>query len=220
MEIGGELLAEIIGFFLVDVFDGQFEQLLEWWELAFLAVAEFFLIEAEVVVVNRVLDGEMVGNVGLDDYFARFDATGTTSDLCEQLEGFFSGAEVWDSEASVGEDDANQCDVGEMEAFADHLGADENVGVAVTELLVDCFEAVFEVGGVAVGAENSGLGVKFAQFFFDFLGAEADVFDQMALTIWTDGRDWINAAAVMANQAMGWQNAFFHDNSGMIGQGD
>jgi hypothetical protein len=49
--------------------------------------------------------------------------------LREELEGPFGGAEVGYAEADVGVDEADEGDVGDVVAFGDHLGADQDVVV-------------------------------------------------------------------------------------------
>ena len=93
-------------------------------EVVFLAEFEFLFDEAEEVVVARELDGGAVGDEGLDEDFAfHFAAARASGDLGEEGEGALASAEVGGVEGEVGIEDADEGDVGEVEAFGNHLGA-------------------------------------------------------------------------------------------------
>ena len=58
---------------------------------------------------------------------AKVAATDATDNLGQEVEGFFATAKIWEHETRVGLDDANRGEIGEIEAFCDGLGADDDV---------------------------------------------------------------------------------------------
>ena len=133
---------------------------------------EFLIGEAIVVVVPGELDGGGVRGESLDEDFAfHFAPAGAASDLGEELEGALTGAEVGNVEGEVGVEDAGEGDVGEIEAFGDHLGAEEDVDLAGFEG-AECFaDGTFLSGGVGVESGEAGFGEDLSEDLFDFLGA-------------------------------------------------
>ncbi len=87
-----------------------------------------------------------------------------------------------------------------MEAFGDHLGADEDRGFLFFESVVDLFETFFAAGGVFVGAEGFCFREEFLDFFFDALGADAEVANVWALAMFANCRRGCDEAAVVANE--------------------
>ena len=78
----------------------------------------------------------MIGLVGLQKAVAAAGfAAGAAGDLVQQLEGALGGARVAVVEAEIGIDDADQVELGEMMALRHQLGADDDVDVAVGDLL-------------------------------------------------------------------------------------
>ncbi len=140
--------------------------------LKLLADIEFLGDEAVEVVVTGKLDGGGVGGGGLDDDFSgEVSTTGAAGDLGEELEGALTSAEVGGVEGEVGIEDADECDVGEVEAFGDHLGAEEDVDLFGTEVAKGVAESVFSAGGVGVEARDLGGGEDLAENDFGFFGA-------------------------------------------------
>lgn len=94
-------------------------------------------------------------------------------------------------------DDAERAYFWKIEAFGDHLGADNNVVFAGMNLFVDFVELL---AGFGVGVEAGNLGVweEFLEFLLDELGAEALVMDSGIATFWTRGRNREAAATSMA----------------------
>ncbi len=87
-----------------------------------------------------------------------------------------------------------------MEAFGDHLGSDEDRGFLFFEGVVDFFEAFFAAGGVFVGAKGFCFGEEFLDFFFDALGADAEVANVWALAMFASCWRGGDEAAVVANE--------------------
>lgn len=143
-EVVAEFLAEDGGEFVDGVAVGAGEEDVdEADERGVVGTLAFFhegSVEGFVVVGLGGDDGDVFGGEGLDDDSAgAFSATGASGDLGEELEGPFGGAEVGDVEGDVGGDDSYEGDVGKVEAFGDHLGTDEDIEFATSELGEDFF---------------------------------------------------------------------------------
>ncbi len=170
-----EFQAGVVGgetdFVLVAATKGEQGEALEGGIEELLAELDFLVVEALEIMATGVLDGGMEGGEGLDEDFA-FDiaAAGAASDLGEELKGAFAGAEVGEVQAEVGMDDADEGDVGEVEAFGDHLGADEDVDAAEAEVGEDTAEVVLALEGIGVHAGDAGIGCWWGCGFFGGFG--------------------------------------------------
>ena len=141
-------------------------------EVVFFAEFEFLFDKTEEVVVAGELDGGAVGDEGLDEDFAFHLATAcASSDLGEEGEGAFAGAEVGGVEGEVSIEHADEGDVGKVEAFGYHLSAEEDVDFAGFEVGKGAFEDVFFSNSVAIEASEAGFGKDFAENFFHLFGA-------------------------------------------------
>jgi len=143
-----------------------------------LADIELLVNEAIEVVMSGELDGGGVGGGSLDDDFSgHFATAGAAGDLGEELEGALARAEVGGIEGEVGIEDADEGDVGEVEPFGDHLGAEEDVDLFGAEVAEGVAEGVFSAGGVGVEAGDFCAFEDFVEDGFGFFGAvslEAD----------------------------------------------
>jgi len=176
------------------------------------AHVEFLVDEALEVVVSGKLDGGGVWSGGLDDDFARhLSATGAACDLGEELEGAFAGAEVGGVEGEVGIEDADEGDVGEVEALGDHLGAEEDIDFLGAEVAEGIAEGVFSPGGIGVEAGDFCGGEDFTEDDFGFLGAISLEADGGVLAV---GAEPGNDGLVSANVA---DEALFGT---VVGEGD
>lgn len=100
----------------------------------FVAFGEFVSGEAEIVVSGGKLHSGVIGSGGLnEDSPASFPASGATGDLCDELERAFRGAQIGLSEHGVGVDDTDECDIGEIKSFGDHLGTQQHINFTATE---------------------------------------------------------------------------------------
>ena len=135
---------------------------------------EFLIgVAAEVVMAGK-LNGGGVWCVGLNDDFSfKLTTSCPTCDLGEQLEGALTGAEIGNVQAKVRVEHTNERDIGEVQAFGDHLGADDDVDFALAKFLQGFTQGVFTAHGVGVDACDSCLW----EYFFDdalyLLGAVA-----------------------------------------------
>ena len=153
---------------------------------------DFLVAESLEIVVARELDAWVVWRECLDKDFALdFAAASPSGDLGEELEGAFACAEVGHLESDVGVDDSDEGDAGEVEAFGDHLGADEDVdftGAKGSEGFAECAFALHDVG---VHAFDDGFWEDFNDGVLDFFGTGTAVFDAwvvaFAAGFWGDG---------------------------------
>ncbi len=104
-------------------------------------------------------DGGVFAPVGLDDDLAAVGVTGgAAGDLGEEDECLLLGAEVGEGEGGVGEDDADQPEVAEVEPFGDHLGADEDIDFLFGDVAEQGLEGPGAGHGVGVDAGDAGIG--------------------------------------------------------------
>ena len=95
------------------------------------ALAELVFVVGFVVLCADELEQGVRGVGCLDEDVAFLVAApGASCHLHEHVEGTLVGAEVGEVEEAVGVDDSHHADVGEVEALADHLRTDEDVGLA------------------------------------------------------------------------------------------
>jgi hypothetical protein len=87
--------------------------------------------EARVVVVDQRPVQRMVGIFGLDQHFAgQVGAAAAAADLHQLREQPLRGAEVGGEQRRIGADRADQGQQREIVALGQHLGADQDVGLA------------------------------------------------------------------------------------------
>ena len=112
------------------------------------------------------------------DFAGEVAAAGASGDLGDELEGAFGGAEVvGDAERAVGGEDTDEGDIGEVEAFGNHLGAEEDVGLFGAEGGEEFVVAVAAGGGVGVHPDDAGGGEDGVEGGLDALGAEAELLE-------------------------------------------
>lgn len=144
-----------------------------------------------------------MGREGLDDDFSgQVAATGATGDLSEQLKDAFAGPEVGHMESDVGIEDAHQGDVGKMQAFGNHLSADEEVDLLRLKGVKQITQGIFFAHGVGIDAGDAGSGKHFAEDVFDFLRAESLQDNGGIRTLRAFARDDGLMAANMADEAV------------------
>lgn len=165
------------------------------------AEAQLFGGEGLVVVVQGGLDGVVLGVVGLEDNSAgAVAAAGAAGELDEEVVGALDGAEVGEAEIGVGGEHAGEGDVGEMVAFGDHLGADEDLGAAGAESLQHRRGAAGAAHGVAVEDVHRDPREHLAELLLQPLGAGADGVQGVALAAGADAGSRHGGTAVMADQ--------------------
>lgn len=133
------------------------------------------VVEISVVAAGAKFDDWVVGLKGLnDDIGILVTAVGAADDLGEELESAFFGGEIWEGKAGVGLDDAKGGEPRKVEAFGDHLSADNDVEVAVFDFVVGEVESFLSFS-VGIEAGDFGVPEEFCEFNFEELGAEAFV---------------------------------------------
>ena len=83
---------------------------------------------ASEIRVSGELHRRTMRREGLNEDFAFTFATAcASSDLREKLEGALGGPEVWHVKRKVCVQNTYQSDIGEVQSFGDHLGANEDI---------------------------------------------------------------------------------------------
>jgi len=83
---------------------------------------------ASEIRVSGELHGRTMRREGLNEDFAfAFTTTSSSSDLREELEGALGGPEVRHVKRKVCVQNTYESDIGEVQPFGNHLGADEDV---------------------------------------------------------------------------------------------
>lgn len=113
-------------------------------------------------MLDSILNNGVVGLESLDkNSGGGLMATGDTADnLGDELKSAFFGGIIGEVESGIGLDDGDGFKIGEIEAFGDRLGADEEIDFARFELVVEFSEAVIFVG-VSVETSDFGSGKEF-----------------------------------------------------------
>lgn len=180
--------------------DSELEQVGEGRIAVHTALLELGGGKGNVIVAGGGRDGWMIGRVGLDEDPARaVAAAGAAGDLAQDLKGTFGGGEVWELEHGIGANDADGVNGREVEAFGDHLRANDDIDSAVTQALVDGLDMA-EIGAVAVEAGDTGLGPEPLNFGFDTFGAAAEEAQVGAIAFGADGGVGLAVIAVVADK--------------------
>src|SRR4029453_2783426 len=104
------------------------DRVFERRKVATLAKFEFLLEIACEIVMARKLDRWRKRRVSLHKHFARgFAPPGAPGDLRKKLKGPFARAEIGQMQRQIGVDDPDERHIREMQAFRDHLRADQNI---------------------------------------------------------------------------------------------
>src|SRR5690348_11825003 len=157
------------------------------------AEVEFALEEREVILLDGVLNGVVVGIKSLDEHATgEVAAASAAGDLGEQLKGALGRAEVRQTERGIGADHADQSDTLKIVALGEHLCADENVERAAGESAKRFLILALGAGGVAVEAGDARTGKFFAQALLEMLGALTEEIDIFGLALGAELRDWLN----------------------------
>lgn len=172
----------------------------EGWVVEADAVFEFLVGEADVVVFGGEGDSGVVWGEGLEeDFSAAIAATGTTSDLGDEVEGSFGSAEIGEVESGIGIDDSDEEDVGKVETFGDHLGPEKDLEGSIAELGEDPFVASWFSHGIGIHATDASGGEAFLDFHFESLGPESAIANFAALAFRAEGRCGDGVVAVVAD---------------------
>ena len=168
------------------------------------ALGELLLPERQFALVllrrRHRLDGGVFRRAGLHQHLARhLAAARPPRDLRQQLVGAFGRSEVGQVQRHVGIEHADQRDVGEVESLGDHLGAQQDVGIAARERLQGLAGAVLRARHVRVQAQHARAREHARQLALGTLRARAGVTQQRQPALGADvGRRLAVVAIVTA----------------------
>ena len=166
-------------------------------------VGQFMLVEPLVVVGLHILDNVVVRVTGLDDDLTLLvGSAGTARYLFQHVKGALMAAEVWKVDHRVGIEDAHDAHGVKVKALGHHLGAYQDIGAALRELVNDAVITVLAARGVQIHARDLLTGEYGLDVILDALGPVPDDFYTRQLTGWTQVGKRYRIAAVVAHQAV------------------
>ena len=198
-----------------DVFDGdsfgfvgesEFGEVAEWWQMGLTSTFDNMSIEVGVglalICCCCKIYNRMVGLVGLNKYLCiAMAAVGAPDGLCEELIATLLTSVVGEGIERIGLGDGEGGEQGEVEAFGNHLRADNNVKITRTDIGVELIGCGV-VGGVGVKADDIGSREEFAELSFEEFGADAFVDNRGVLAFWAGGGDFFSKATGVANKVV------------------
>src|ERR1051325_9351470 len=130
-------------------------RMFKWRKIATFAEFELLLKIAGEIVMPRELNRRTKWSEGLHENFTGpFAATGTTSDLSQKLKCPLAGTEIRKMQSEISIDDSNQCDIGKMKAFRDHLCSNQDVDLAGAKSEKSLPICVFAGHGIRIHAAD------------------------------------------------------------------
>src|SRR5258708_20100848 len=121
--------------------------------------------------------------------------SGAASDLSEQLECAFTGSKVGQVQPDICIDDAHQSDIGKIETFRDHLGADENVDLSTPKSTEGLSISILSYHGIRIHPSQPGFRKNLLDTPFDLFSTEAGVTDSGIRAFGTSPEGKSNIAA-------------------------
>ena len=85
-------------------------------------------------------------------------ASGPSSNLGQELEGFFPSAKIRMMQTEVGVDNSDECDVGKVQPFGNHLGPDQNINLTNAEVTEDAPVILLPFQGIRIHPSHAGIG--------------------------------------------------------------
>lgn len=190
-EVGTELCGKTTGgadasrFRLIRT--GHLEQIPERRVLGTFPFLHRFFIKMFIVTGDAVLDGWVFWLVALDDDVTLvFVATDTSTYLGKELEDPFSGLILRQGQSTIGLDHTDKPELGQIEAFGDDLGTDDDIDVAVVEGLVLAVDGLI-VGIITVKPSDTCAGEQLGDFLFDPFRTDTFMDDVRTLAFRTMG---------------------------------
>src|SRR5882724_5482645 len=96
---------------------------------------QFLFVETCEIVTAGVLNRRMEGSKRLDhDFTLDIPAPGPARHLSQQLKGALAGAEIRHMQRQVGINNSDERDVWKMQTLGDHLGSDQDIGLAGSKI--------------------------------------------------------------------------------------
>src|SRR5262249_52889880 len=140
-------------------------------------------VEPDEVMPARKLDRRMKRRERLHDHFAfNVTAPGASGDLSQQLKRPFARPKIRLMQGKIGVNDADECDVREVQTLGDHLGSDQDVNLACAKITEDTAIIVFAFQRIGIHSRDARIRKKFGKRLFYFLRAEAGVADLRVAT--------------------------------------
>ena len=162
------------------------------------------LEKAGEVVPARERYAVVLRAIGLQEHVSgAFASSGPPGNLGQQLKQALGRPEVGHRQAGVGGHHPDQRDIGVIVTFGNHLGADQDVDVAVAQSTQNALMRRLGTSGVAVHAGQPRFGKQRAQHRFDLLGAEAVGPQRGPFAPRAQRRHRLVETAVMAPQPVG-----------------
>jgi hypothetical protein len=141
--------------------------------------------------------------LGLDQHFAgQRGAPAAAADLHQLREQPLRGAEIGGEQRGIGTDRTDQGQVRKIVALGQHLGADQDVGLAGMDGRQQRLPFLRRTGRIAVDAQHTCLRKTLAQHGFEALGAAAEGQQIDIAAVRAGARNAGFEAAVVAAQAL------------------
>ena len=124
----------------------------------------------------ELLQQGMLRVVSLDQHRAWFfPSASAPRDLNDLLGQLFGSAKINPIKALISIHDANQRELGEIMPFGQHLGADDDAGLARLDFLQGRFQFTFTTDLIAIQTDTGYVGPQLRGTRFDPLGALSQV---------------------------------------------
>ena len=164
---GGYLIGGTVDQRVGTVLQEDVDQSGEGWIAEGYSLVGEVVVESRIVVVYYLLDDGQLGLSGLQhDESSAATATRPSADLGHHHVGMFESTEVRVVEHGVGVEYADDADAVEVEALADHLRANEQIGAACGKVTDDALVGLARTGGVEVHSADAGFGEDLAHLVF------------------------------------------------------
>ena len=165
------------------------------------AEVDFFFVEPRVILRSGEAHRVVVRVDGLHVNDAwKMPAPGPARHLGQELESPFGSTKIGHSETDVGRDNPHQRDVRNIVPLGDHLGAHQDIVVALAEVVEDVFKLAFPGDSIAVQPGDPGFRKLSVEFVFHAFRTCTHERNVLALTIRADLRNFLRVATAMAEQ--------------------
>jgi len=171
-------------------------------EAGLLPLAELFGGEGGKIMVDERGVERMLGELRLNQKLTwTFGAAGAAGDLHQLREETLGRAPVGGKQGGIGSNGADQGELGEIVPFGEHLGADQNVGVAAVNPRHQHFPLLAAARHITIDAQHASLGKVLGEHRFQALRAAPEGAQVLVATGRAAFRQARFEAAVMAAQA-------------------
>ena len=147
---------------------------------------------------GRILNRRLIRVICLHNHPpGQQSAPGPSGHLLQQVKHALTTAKVRQKQADVGQHHSDECHERQIEAFGDHLGADQHIRLLVDKALQELIGAT-GAGRVFVPAHDARLGELFMDGLLDFLRADANKPNPRATASRADGGHGLGVVALVA----------------------